>query len=203
MALAPALGRAAHFGQLVFLYRRFQVFAQFRALADVEHVEHRLLAQEHEAADALLVFGRHFHFAQRLFGFEVGLGFDQQLVFFFQFRRLHLLQVFFQALQSFFDLAKIADHEIELDVLDVAQRIDRADVRNLIAFKRPQHVDERIYLAQMANVGGLFQRFLADGAYVDVFDRGVSQLFRVVERGQFVEPLVGDLGDSDVRLARV
>ncbi len=71
---------------------------------------------------------------------------DQQLVFFFQFRRLHLLQVFFQPLQPLLDLAKIADHQVELDILDVAQRVDRPDVRNGIVFKRPQHVDQRVHL---------------------------------------------------------
>src|SRR5882762_2322273 len=59
------------------------------------------------------------------------------------------------------------------------------------------------HLAQMADVGGLFQGVLADGAYVHVLDGGMRQLLRVVERGQLVQTLVGDFGDSDVRLARV
>src|ERR1019366_2963726 len=96
-----------------------------------------------------------------------------------------------------------ADHEIELDVLDVAQGIDRADVRNRIVFKRAENVNERVHLAQMADVGRLFQRVLADGADVYILDRGVGQLLRLIERGQLVEPLVGHLGDADVRLAWV
>ena len=83
------------------------------------------------------------------------------------------------------------------------KRIDGADVRNGIVFKRPENVDERVHLAQMADVGGLFQRVLADGADVHILDRGVRQLLRMVERGQFVEALVGDLRDPDVRLARI
>ena len=76
-------------------------------------------------------------------------------------------------------------------------------MRNRIVFKRPENVNERVHLAQMADVGGFFQRVLADGAYVHVLDRGVRQLLRVIECGQFVEALVGDSGDADVRLARV
>ncbi len=85
----------------------------------------------------------------------------------------------------------------------MSQGVDGPNMRNLIAFERSQDVDKRIHLAQMADVGGLFQRVLADGAYVDVFHRGVRQLLRVVERGQFIEALVGDFRDSDVGLARV
>ena len=66
-------------------------------------------------------------------------------------------------------------------------------MRNGVVFKRAENVNERVHLAQMADVGGLFQRVLADGADVDVFDRGVRQLLRVVERGQLVEALVGTL----------
>ncbi len=55
----------------------------------------------------------------------------------------------------------------------------------------------------MADVSGLFERVLADGAYIHILDRGVRQLLWVIERSQFVEALIGHLGDADVRLARV
>jgi hypothetical protein len=110
---------------------------------------------------------------------------------------------FFQALQPLFDLAQIADHEIEIDVLNVAQWIDRADMRNRVVLKRAQYVNERIHLAQVADVGSLFQRVLADGTYVHVFDRGVRELLRVIERGQLVEALIWNLGDSHVGFTRV
>jgi len=91
IALAPALGPCGHFGQVVLGNRRFEVFAELRALADVEYVENRLLAQKHEAPNALLVVSRHLHFAQRLLRFEKGFGLNQQLIFALQFRSLHLL----------------------------------------------------------------------------------------------------------------
>ena len=70
-------------------------------------------------------------------------------------------------------------------------------------FKHPDHVSQGVHLAQVADVGRFFQRILANRADVDVFDGGMRQLLRVVERGQVVEAVVGNLGDSDVRLARV
>ena len=76
-------------------------------------------------------------------------------------------------------------------------------MRNGVVFKGAENVNERVHLAQMADVGGLFQSVLADRADVDIFDRGVRQLLRIVERGQLVEALVGHLGYADVRLARV
>ena len=139
-------------------------------------------------------------------GFSVSrcaLALMSKLVFFFEFGRSHLLQIFFQALETLFDLAEVADHQVEFDVLDVAQRIDRADVRDGVVFKGAQHVGEGVDLAQVADVGGLLQRFLADGADVDVLDGGVGELLGVVEGGQAVQAVVGNLGDADVRLARI
>ena len=106
-----------------------------RGFSNIEHVEHGLLAEEHEAADAFFVFGGHLHFAEGLFGFEEGFGFDEELVFFFEFGCLHLLQVFFEAFEAFFDLAEVADHEIEFDVLNVAEGIDGMDEWNVVALK--------------------------------------------------------------------
>src|SRR5713226_7727073 len=48
------VGAGCDFGQSVFGNRGVQVFSQFRALADIQHVKNRLLAQEHESAKTLL-----------------------------------------------------------------------------------------------------------------------------------------------------
>ena len=55
----------------------------------------------------------------------------------------------------------------------------------------------------MANIAGFLQGFLTDGADVHILDRGVSQLLGVVKRGQPVEAVVGNFGDSDVRFAGI
>ena len=62
---------------------------------------------------------------------------------------------------------------------------------------------ERIHLPEVADVGGFLQRVLANGANVDVFNRGVSQLFGVVKCGQTIESIIGNFRNSDVRFARV
>ena len=62
-------------------------------------------------------------------------------------------------------------------------------------------MDQRVDLAEMADVGSLFEGVLSDGTDVDVFDGGMGELLGMVEVGEFVEALVGDFGDSDVGLA--
>ena len=69
---------------------------------------------------------------------------------------------------------EVADHQVELDVLDVAQRIDGADVGDGVVFEGAQHVDQRIHVAQAGEERGLLQRLLADGGDVGVFHRGVD-----------------------------
>ena len=56
------------------------------------------------------------------------------------------------------------------------------DQRNIVALKGAKDVDERVDLAEMADVGGFFQGVLADGAYVYVFDGGVGELLRELLR---------------------
>ena len=83
-------------------------------------------------------------------------------------------------------MPEVADHEIKLDVLDIAQGVDAADVRNRRIVKGSQHVGQRIHATQMREIGGLFKRILSNGADVHIFHRSVRQLFGVVERGQTV-----------------
>ncbi len=203
MAVAPAVRPRRDFAQLVFLNRVLQVFSQLRALADVQHIKNRLLAQEHESAKALFIFRRHFHFAQRTFGFDLCFGALEQLEFFFQIGGAHLLQIFFHALNAFFNLAEIADHQIEFDVLNIAQRINRSGVRNGVVLESPHYVRDCVHIAKMGDVAGFFQRVLADGAEINVFNRGVRQFLGIALRGQAIETIVGNFGDADVGFARI
>ena len=81
--------------------------------------------------------------------------------------------------------------------------IDRPDVRDGGIVKGPHHVRQRIHVAQVADVGAFFEGFLPDRTHVDIFDRGVGQLLGVVERGQAVQAVVGNLGHADVSLTRI
>ena len=131
------------------------------------------------------------------------LGAFQQVVLALQFRGLHLLQVFLDALDALLHLSQIVDDQVEINVLDVAQRIDGANVGDGVVFEGAHHVGERVHVAQVGGEGGFVQRLLAERRHVGKLDAGMHQLFRVVERGQAVEAVVGDLGDSEVRLARI
>ena len=72
-----------------------------------------------------------------------------------------------------------------------------------VVLKGAQDVYQSIHLAQVADVGGLLERVLADGAHVHVFNGGVRELLRVVQGGESVEAIVGNFGDADVSFARV
>src|SRR5581483_4429694 len=197
------IGPRSHLRELVFGSGAFEFFAQLGAFADVQHIENRLLAEEHEASNTLLVFRSHLHFTDWLLRLQVRFGTLQELKFFFQFRRLHLLEIFFQALQTFFDLTEIADHEVEFDVLDIAQRIDGTDVWNGVVFEGANHVGERVHRAQVAEESTFLERFLADRSEIDVLDGGMGQLFWAVHGGKAVKTVVGNFGDADVGFARV
>ena len=181
MAAAPALGREATSVELVLGHGSFDVSAQRRALGDIQHVEHRLLREEGEAADQLLFLGRHFHLAKRDLFLQRFLGAKQQRILLHQFIGLLLLEIFFQPLQPLFDLREIGNHQVELDVLDVAQRIDLADVGNGIVFKGTQHMDQRIDAAQVGEQAGFLERLLADGGDVGVLDCGEDGPLGVIE----------------------
>ena len=72
-----------------------------------------------------------------------------------------------------------------------------------IVFKGADDVSDRVHLAKVAEIAGFFEGILADCAEVNIFNRGVSQFFRIVLSGQPVEAIVGNLGDSDMSIARV
>ena len=122
--------------------------------------------------------GGHLQLAQREFLFEGLLGAEQQSLFALQVAGASFFEVLFQAFQALLNLRQVADHQVELDVFDVAQGIDGADMGNRIVLEGAQHVDQRIHVAQAGEERGFFQRFLADGGYVNIFNRGVGGLFR-------------------------
>ena len=131
------------------------------------------------------------------------VGALEQLEFLLQFRSPHLFKIFFETLETFFDLAKVADHQVEFDILDVSQRIYFRDERDRRVFKHAHDMGQRVHLSQVADVGGFLERVLTDCAHVDIFDRRVGQLLRVVECSQTVKPVVRNFSDPDVRFARV
>ena len=197
------MGRDATSAKLYFPIAFSEIVAQLRAFSHVEDIKNRLLTQEHESAQTLLVFGRHFHFSQWPLGSQVRIGSLQQVEFFFQLWSAHLLQIFFQTLQPLFDLAKIADHEVEIYVLDIAKRIDRPDVRNGWIVKRPHNVRQCVYIAQVADVSAFLKRFLPDCPHVHILNGGVSEFLGIIKSGQAIKAVVRYLGHPDVSLTRI
>ena len=135
--------------------------------------------------------GSHLQFTQRKFLFQRLLGADQQRLFVLQFAGAAFLEILFQPLQPLFHLRQVADHQIEFDVLDVAQRIDGADMRDRVVFKSAQHVNQRVHIAQAGQEGRLLERLLPDGRNIHILHRRVGCLLRRVKLRELVEPLVG------------
>ena len=100
-------------------------------------------------------------------------------------------------------MPKIVDQQIEIEVLDVAERIDLAHVRDGWIVEGADHVREGIHIAEIGSEGRLLQRLLADGRDVGVLHPCVDELLRIEEHRQFVEPLIGDDRHAEVGFSRV
>ena len=174
-------------------------FSDF-AVPEIQNIQHRPLRQKFEARDQLALIGIEFEFTQRLLGFNRDPATVQQSQLLFENRLFFLLQIFFDALDAACDLIEIGEHEFEVEHLGIPQRIDRprrVGYRRIV--KDAQHVGQRIHFAQWRQHGGIFRAVLDHAADVDVFDRGIGDLFRIVQLGELFEPRLRHSRDSDVR----
>ena len=162
--------------------------------AQVQHVEHRLLREELEAADALLVVVIDLHRAKRLVFFEGRFAALQQIELAVLFGVLQLLAVLLQAVQALFDDEKIAEDELGLHVDLVADWIYAAVfVRDGFGFKDAENVGQRVHDAKTGEVTGIAERLFGNGVEVKVFHRCIRDLGRLEERGQGFEARVRHL----------
>ena len=129
------------------------------------------------------------------------LGTLEQVVFPFELCGLHLFQVFFDAFQSLLDLPEIVNDEVKVDVLDIAHRVDGPHVRNRGVLECAHYVRQRIHITQVGGEGRFLQRLLAERRHVGKFHAGVNELLGVVQRGQAVEPIIGNLRDTEMGFA--
>ena len=67
------IGTRSDFGEIELGDGSLEIDAKGGALANVEDVENRFLAEELETSDDLFLILRHFHFTQWTLGFEVSL----------------------------------------------------------------------------------------------------------------------------------
>ena len=180
------------------------IFTQRRALADIQHVEHRFLAEKHEAAEALLVFRRHLHFAQRAsrspgwtlarFNNSNSRSVPADFIFFMSFStRSSRFSTWPRSLtiksKSMFLMSRSGS-------IGPTWGIG-------VIFESADHVSQRVYVAQVRGKRRFVQSLFAQGRDIGVLHAGMDQFLRVVERRQTVQAVVGNLGDAQMRLARI
>ena len=126
----------------------------------------------------------------------------QHVALAFELGRAALLQVLLEPLEPPLGDAEVGEDQLVFHRLRVARRIDRARrMRDGRIVERAQDVDERVGVL----VGGdVDERLRAAGPpgdrEVGELDRRRHALFRVVHRGQAIEPRVGHLRNADRRL---
>ncbi len=192
------LGRPTSFAKLVALDGRVEL-GDF-AVAKIQDVQHGPLREKFVAVDRLPFIRIEFQFAQRLLRFDGRLAAVQQDQFLLENRLLLFLQIFFHALDAPRDLIEVGEHQFQIEHFGVAQRIDRTRrMRHGGIVEDAQHVSERVHFAQRRKHGGILRAVFHHAADVDIFDRGVGNLFRIVKLGQLFEARFRHARHADVR----
>ena len=175
------------------------LFGDIRAVDDgfggeeEEIVEHRLFV----VGDGKGIGG--------LFRFEVREQFLQEGVFLRGVLVRPAARRVFDAVRAFLHRLDVRKDEFEVDGLNVAHGIDRTlDVRHVFVLETAHHVNDRVHFADMRKE--LVAESLAaacalhEPRNVHKFDDGGGDFFALIERGELVQPLVGNCHDADVRL---
>ena len=180
------------------------------AFADVEQHHHRLLGEEPEAADRLLVVRIQVLVADRRARVQARLQASKDDPFVLGGLALGLRPVAAaadQSLQPSVRHGEVGHEELEVEALEVPGRIDAAlGVRDGGILERADHVEQRIGVPQPREVIGrqLLGPDVALGrrrgrGQVHVRDVGLDDLLRLEDAGQRVQPGIGDLDDPDVQ----
>ena len=107
-------------------------------------------------------------------------------------------------MEPLLDGLEVGEREFEFDDAEVFDRVGRAG--DVVVDERPEHEDDRVDLADVGEelVAEPFTlaRPLDEATDVDDLDGGVDDVLRLRHRGEAIEPVVGDLGDADVRILR-
>ena len=112
-----------------------------------------------------------------------------------------------RALEAALQMLDIREDELEVDGFDVARRVDRAlDMHDVVIVKAAHHVDDRVHLSDMGQELVAQALALARAAHQardvhELHDRR-GGLFRVVQVGQRLEPLVRHGDHADVGVDR-
>jgi hypothetical protein len=175
-------------------------------LADVEHHQQRLGGEELEAAQPPLVVrveGR--PCAAAVSASSAGSTLvDRSFVLALLLRRqaplLRLLQPLDAAARP---ASMVGEHQLEVDRLDVARRVDRAlRVRQLGVLEDAHHVHQRVDRRSLSRSTASAALAALDARDVDVAHRRRGELLGVEQVAQLLEPRVRHLGDPHVGLGR-
>ena len=111
------------------------------------------------------------------------------------------------ALQTALQMLDVREDQLEVDGLDVARGIDRAlDMDDVIIIKAAHDVDDRVHLADVGQELVAQALALARAAHqtrdIHKLDHRRGGLFRVVQVGQRLEPLIRHGDHADVGVDR-
>jgi hypothetical protein len=101
-----------------------------------------------------------------------------------------------QALEPPLDDLEIREHQLHLEVQDVAARIGQTEHG---VGKRAHHVKERVRAPEIFRLEPGARAFLDTGK-IDDLEAGVGRLLRAKERAQTVHARIGHAGDAGVEL---
>ena len=134
--------------------------------------------------------------AERLPALERAPELEQEFLLALQFRGRALLEVLLEAFQSSLDHDEVGEEELVLHRSHVTGRVDRpCRVRHAVVFEEPDHVHERVGVAEGGDVEQVLGARLMTGAgEVGEFDRG---------RGPLPRRDTSSSGDRAGHLARV
>ena len=172
------------------------------AFVEIEHEQERLGRQQLKTTQPPRVFRRQAKRAQRLPGLERSPAADEDVALFSEIRIRTLLDVALEPFEAAFDDAKIGKDDLVFHGTNVACRIDRSGrVRHGGVAEHPHDVQQRVGVPEGRQIEHRLRAGLraARAGNVSELHRRRHVLFRVEERCQTIEPLVGHAGHANVR----
>src|SRR6266436_7470449 len=177
--------------------------SQLRCLVipQIQHVQHRPLRQKQKSTNRFALLRSQLQFPQGLLCFQMRLAFLQRRFLQFQRRLPLLLQILFQLLQPPHNLVVIRQKQLQIQIRSIPQRINAPRrMRHARILKNANHMRNRVHVAQRGQ--RIPRALLLHPAQVHILHRGISNLLRVVQLGEFHEPRLRHLSHAHMRSLR-
>src|ERR1017187_2178281 len=112
-------------------------------VANIQNVKHWPLRKKLESGEHLALVIRKFQLAQRLSCFQRFLAPQKKSLLILERSFFLLFQIFFQSLETPCDLIQVSKHQLEIEILRVAQRVHRTGgMRHHRIFRSEEHTSE-------------------------------------------------------------